>query len=107
MKLILIPDPIALTSVDEGGKASETFTFRRFVEIAVDNYAPFGKGLVSAKQAMKLLSLVETACDSLKLEDADYAALKAAVETAPFVPRVNRLAIPFHEAVQGATEAKA
>jgi len=105
VKLITIPSPIAMTNVDEAGRASETFTFRKFVEIAVDNYAPFGKGLVAARQAMKILELAEKANGSLGLEKADYDALAAAVESAPFTARVNRQSIPFHEAVQNAKDA--
>jgi hypothetical protein len=96
MKTIKIPAPVVVPSIS--GETGEPISFSAFLFVAIDQHNPFGKGIQGIRQANKIAAAIESANGELVLEDADFAALKQAVETAQFNPRVARHVVAFFEA---------
>ena len=92
MKTIETPDDIALSDVGD----KELISFEEFLLGAIRQHEPFGRwpGL---RQASKIMDAVDAG--EIELEDADYEALKTAVEAAKWHPIVAPQLLPFYEAM--------
>jgi hypothetical protein len=78
MKVIDVP-AAAKVKAFEGGEERE-LAFKDFLLSAIDTYEPFGAGLAGIRQGVKVAGAVEAANGTVALEDADFDALKRAVE---------------------------
>lgn len=99
MRIIDVPPVV---DIDGKGKIS----FKEFLEVALNQYPPFGQGIKNMRQGFKIAQAIEAADGTLKLEDSDYETLKMAVESAKYNPVISRYCIPFLDAIEKAQAVK-
>lgn len=110
MREIPIPEPVTITAtVQEDGKMVQKgndLAFCDFLKQALDGNQEFNKGAAGARQYAKLMDIVEKINGedaSITVDDADYEALKRSIDALVVVsPKVNRVLIPFYDAVENA-----
>lgn len=113
MKIITVPKPLEKISIvvllpaGIPGEKEITLTFGQWLQTALDQYLPLGKGPKAQRQAAKIAESIEQANGAIRLEDADFEVVKAAVETFQFQPKVNRHAGLFWAAIENVQETKA
>ena len=92
MRTIETPDDVVLRDVAD----KVLMCFEEFLLGAIRQHEPFGHwpGL---RQASKIMDAVDAG--GIELEDADYEALKTAVEQAKWHPIVAPQLLPFYEAM--------
>ena len=100
-KVIDVPEPVKLNGKDD-------FKFAEFLEAALDMYEPLGKGIKSIKQAVKIHTILEAMNGekTLRLEDADFEVVKAAVDAGKWLPKAARLMLPYFEALEAPQNVK-
>jgi len=83
MKRIEIPADITIKVPGPRGFETGEQSLKQFLKAAVESNKLYGQGLANIKRGMKLLEIIEKNCEgeTLVLEDADYDAIKAAVDT--------------------------
>jgi len=90
------------------GDQSIDKTIFEFLIEAVEAWPEFGKGLKAIRQGDKIIKLIESArvqdSPSILLEDADYTALKNAVEGVQWNSKFAIKMLPFMDAVEKAQE---
>lgn len=98
-----VPIPEKYRTSEDDPKES---TFKEFVETAMNNYMPSGRGINQIRQAQKIMEKVEKMDGQLILEDAEFNTVKEAVMTAQFPPRAARTCLSFFEAVEAGKDVK-
>jgi len=82
--------------------ASSEIDFKEFLLLCMDQHEPFGKGFAGIRQAHKIALAIESANGEIEMEDADYQALRSAVEGAKLNPAVARQLLSFYDEVEAA-----
>ena len=108
MRIIDIPAavPVMQHNPDGTNAGKKDETFQHFLVGAIDTHKEFGHGITKVRQGVKIHAAVMEANGVLRLEDADYDMLKAAVEGCPWMPRYARECITFFDALENAQQLK-
>jgi hypothetical protein len=112
MKIITVPEDvkdIPLKFARDGViyEMKVTFEFTEWCVIALDSYAPNGKGAKAARQAAEIVEILETAKGekTLGLGASNYEVVKGACE-ALALGAANRKLVSFHDAIENAEDQK-
>lgn len=104
MKIVDVPAPIAV-KIGVKGEVVEDVDFKKFLVFHLDHHAEI-KSLDQLRQVNKIVAAVEGGNGTIKLEDADYTLLKAALQNPKYHTAVGRQLLPFYDAFDKAQEVK-
>jgi len=106
MKKIKIVDKITLKNLPKpgGGTGEVDYTMKEWIGELLDNYSGFGKGVKGIRQAIKIEKAFADADNDFTIDDAEWNALKKAMEDVTLNPKVARQIIAFYDAIEGATD---
>ena len=103
MKTIKTPEPIMIPDNNNGEPLK--FTFKRFIEEAANQYAPFGKGAKGANNAKRIFDIVDDETkEEYSFEDFDFDNVKDTLKEVNFNPYYNKYFTPFYNAINEVKE---
>ena len=107
MKKIQICPDVVINDVPIRGTAETTdidFTMVKFLNTCINSCEKFGKGLEGVSQGLKIKNAFESGKESFILEDAEYHALKKAINDCTINPIIAMGCKIYYEAVENAAE---
>ena len=81
---------------------SLSISWSEWAQLALDGYAPLGRGLKQIRQAVKLAERISASNGILELEDADFDVVKAAVDAFEWSPGSARKLVAYYEVIESA-----